>query len=78
MYIVISNINKPFGKMFVLIQKHPKNSYTTLNGGNHQQKNKYNQYIKFIFNKNTYKNLYMLPCYDGKNARHLPSCPTSS
>jgi len=36
MYIVISNINKSFRQMFVLIQKHPKNSYTTLNNRNHQ------------------------------------------
>jgi hypothetical protein len=46
MYIVILNINKPFGQMFILIQKHPKNSYIALHGGNHQYKSKYNQYIK--------------------------------
>jgi hypothetical protein len=59
MYIVILSINKPFGQMFILIQKHPKNSYTALNSGNHQYKSKYNQYIKLTFNKKTLTRTYI-------------------
>jgi len=59
MYIVILSINKPFGQMFILIQKHPKNSYTALNSGNHQYKSKYNQYMKLTFRKKTLTRTYI-------------------